>query len=157
MVEAETTLKLNPHDPDVLADVGLRLSYMGEWERGIGLVRQAMSLQPNHPTWWYFPTFLDHFLKGRYEAALADALKLDLEDYHWTHVDRAMAYARLGRLEEARAAAARIEEVYPGFSIEAQRAELHKFNIDASSIEDILDALRLASVPESSSQLATTR
>jgi hypothetical protein len=109
-----------------------------------------MSLQPNHPTWWYCPTFLDHFLKGRYEAALEDALKLDLEDYHWTHVDRAMAYARLDRLTEAKAAAGRIEDVYPGFSIEAQRAELQKFNIDASSIDEILAALHLAGVPETS-------
>lgn len=150
LAEADITLTLNPDDPEVLADIGLRLSYMGEWERGIGLVRRAMSLQPDHPTWWYYPTFLDHFLNGRYEAALADALKLDLEDYHWTHVDRAMAYVRLGRLADAKASVARIDEVYPGFSIEAQRAELLKFNIDVSPTEDILDALRVAGVPETS-------
>jgi TolB-like protein/DNA-binding SARP family transcriptional activator len=30
LAEADITLKLNPNDPDVLADIGLRLSYMGE-------------------------------------------------------------------------------------------------------------------------------
>jgi adenylate cyclase len=148
LAEAEITLSLNPNDPTVLVDMGAFMAYVGEWERGIALVKRAMMLQPDHPTWWYYPTFHDHFRNGRYETALAEALKVDLEDYHWTHVNRAIAYARLGRMAEARASAARAAEVYPGFSTEALRAELRKFNNQEPLIEDVLSALRLAGMPE---------
>jgi len=144
----DVAVELNPSDPEILVLTGLHLVLVGKWEKGITLVHRAMELQPDHPTWWYFPTIWEHYHNGRYEAALADALKIDLEDYLWTHTARAIAYARLGRMAEARAAAARAAEVYPGFSIEAQRAELQKYNFEESLIADTLGALRLAGVPE---------
>jgi TolB-like protein/class 3 adenylate cyclase/Tfp pilus assembly protein PilF len=149
LAETEIALSLNPNDPETLAHLGLLLGNVGQRERAAKMIHRAMRLQPAYPTWWYFGLVWDHYDHGRYEAALADALKIDLEDHFWTHVGRTIAYARLGRLPEASAAAARIAETYPGvFSIEAARAEMVKFNNDEALIADVLDALRLAGVPE---------
>jgi TolB-like protein len=45
----ERAIALNPNDPDILAHFGMRLVYMGEWERGLALVSKAIALNPEFP------------------------------------------------------------------------------------------------------------
>lgn len=55
---------------------------------------------------------------------------------------------RLGRKDEASAAAARIVALYPGFNLRIARDEMEKFNFPEAHIQHRLDGLRKAGVPE---------
>jgi tetratricopeptide (TPR) repeat protein len=68
-------------------------------------------------------------------------------DLQWPHLWLAAACAQLGQLEEARAEAAEVLRVNPGFATEGyKRLLVHKAPEDA---EHRLDGLRKAGLPES--------
>ncbi|MGQ0578987.1 MAG: adenylate/guanylate cyclase domain-containing protein [Betaproteobacteria bacterium] len=140
----ERALALNPNDPDVLCLGGQVNAWVtGKWERGIALSRKAMALTPNYPRWCHFPITMDLYLKGKYEQALAEALKIELPDFHWTQAFLAMNYGQLGRREEARAAIARLLSLYPGFGGNVRR-EMRKYNFQDDQIEHYVAGLRKA-------------
>jgi adenylate cyclase len=65
----------------------------------------------------------------------------------WSYVGLACAYAQLGQLEEARAAAAELLRINPGFTIEREKRFLvYK---DPKDLERDIDGLRKAGLPES--------
>ncbi|GAG15314.1 unnamed protein product, partial [marine sediment metagenome] len=70
LAEAERAIALNPNNAGILVSQGAYIFQTGD-ERGIALVRKAMTLDPFHPTWWYFPIARYHFKRGEYEEALA--------------------------------------------------------------------------------------
>ena len=108
-----------------------------------------MRLSPFDP--WSFAAFdaqaMSHFLRGRYDEACRAAYKsVQANPAHSiTHVQLTAALARLGRLEEARAAAARVLELHPTFRFGRQFA-----GVDcAPALAKCLgDALRAAGLPE---------
>ena len=64
----------------------------------------------------------------------------------WPHLALASAYAQLGQLEEARAEAAEVLRINPGFTIESyKRLVVYK---DPKDTEHRLDGLRKAGLPE---------
>jgi adenylate cyclase len=81
---------------------------------------------------------------GRYEEALAPLKKvLTLNpNFAPAHINLAICYAELDRLEEARAEAAEVQRLVPNFPLEAFRSFLpYK---DPADIERFLDGLRKA-------------
>jgi hypothetical protein len=65
----------------------------------------------------------------------------------WPHVTLACAYAQSGQLEEARAAAAEVLRINPGFTIESsKRILVYK---DPKDLEHYIDGLHKAGLPES--------
>jgi adenylate cyclase len=140
---AERALELNPNDPDVLCLSGVAFSFSGKWERGIALARKAMALTPNYPKWCHFPIVVHLYLKGQYEQSLAETLKIEMPDFHWTQAWLAMNYGQLGRKEEARAAVARLLKLYPDFGANARR-EHRKYNGTEEDIERYVEGYRKA-------------
>jgi adenylate cyclase len=64
----------------------------------------------------------------------------------WSYVGLACAYAQLGQLEEARAAAAEVLRINPGFTIESsKRILVYK---DPKDLEHDIDGMRKAGLPE---------
>ena len=135
---------LNPNNSVVVAEIGLYLAYIGQWEKGLGLLNQAMALEPNPPGWYYFGSFFDHYRKGEYEAALAEAQKMNMPDYVWAIACRAAAYGQLGRVEEARQDVKRILELNPDFETTARRKRLKWFQYQKPLLDQFLDGLRKA-------------
>ena len=78
-----------------------------------------MRLSPFDP--WAFAAYdaqaLGYFHRGRYEKAAAAAYKSNQANpaHSITYVQMAAALAKLGRLDEARAAAARVLQLHPTF------------------------------------------
>jgi len=65
----------------------------------------------------------------------------------WPHVTLACAYAQSGQLEEARAAAAEVLRINPGFTIESsKRILVYK---DPKDLKHFIDGMRKAGLPES--------
>ena len=71
---------------------------------------------------------------------------LRLPNSQWTHLNLACAYAQLGQLEEARAAAAQVLRINPGFTIESAKRFL-AFK-DPKDLEHHIDGVRKAGLPE---------
>ena len=125
------------------------LGWAGQAERAIEWSEQGMRLSPFDP--WAFAAFdaqaMSHFHRGRYDEACHAAYRsVHANPAHSiTYVQLAAALARLGRLEEARAAAARVLELQPDFRYSRQFAGV---NCSAALAASLGDALRAAGLPE---------
>jgi adenylate cyclase len=69
---------------------------------------------------------------------------LRLPNVRWPHVWLAAAYAQLGQLEEARAEAAEVLRINPGFTIESPKRVFK----DPKDNEHLIDGLRKAGLLE---------
>jgi tetratricopeptide (TPR) repeat protein len=89
---------------------------------------------------------MSHLLRGRYEEACGAAYKsVQANPAHSiTYVQLAAALAKLDRLDEARAAAARVLELQPAFRYSRQFAGV---NCAPALAEALGDALRIAGLP----------
>ena len=63
-------MSLNPLDSNTMGILGLMIVHAGEFERGAGLTRKAMDLNPNHAGWYHFGHIWEHFHNGEYEQAI---------------------------------------------------------------------------------------
>ena len=146
--EGDRALALNPNNATMLGDIGIAVTMSGNWERGVALVRKAATLNPHHPGEYYFAFGKNHYRKGDYEQALSEFQKINMPGFFADPMALAYTYGQLGRMEEARAAVARVRELRPGFTIE-DAIEFHKsWNMEQSYIDHAIDGLRKAGLPE---------
>ncbi|MBR0751459.1 winged helix-turn-helix domain-containing protein [Bradyrhizobium jicamae] len=145
----ETALALSPSSALTYILGGVMLGWGGEAERAIEWSERGMRLSPLDS--WAFAAFdaqaMSHLLRGRYhEACQAAYRSVQANPAHSiTYVQLAAALARLGRLEEARAAAARVLELHPTFRYSRQ---FKAVNCAPALAETLGDALRAAGLPE---------
>jgi TolB-like protein/tetratricopeptide (TPR) repeat protein len=145
---AARALALAPNDAMMFAAVGHYSAFRGDWEAGMALMDRAIELNPHHQPWYYFPYFYNEYRQGNDEAALAAALKVDMPDFFWAYQVAAAAYAQLGMLKEAAESIAALQELWPGYSIEAM-ADMHRlWNYEDDLIARMADGLRKAGLPE---------
>jgi hypothetical protein len=78
-------LRLNPNDPETLADVGHYLAFMGEFERGVELSRRAQELNPLHPGWYHFSFARLDYSRKDYAGSIRSVEKIGLPHFYWTH------------------------------------------------------------------------
>jgi TolB-like protein/Tfp pilus assembly protein PilF len=155
---AEKAIALNPMDGCNIAHLGSFIAYAGEWERGCGLVEQALQLNPNHPGWFWFPLFFNAYRKRDYSGALNFALKINLPGYHGTHMALAVAYGQLGQRDEAGKAVQELLKLRPDIALIARPAL--GMSLDPELVEHVIDGLRKAGLEisgEKSSPGPTTR
>ena len=145
--EFERAFALNPNFTDFR--YAQALMYVGEPARAIEVLEAIIRLDPFPPSATFGEMGVANYMLKRYGDAV-----------HWysehisrqpitqsSHVDLACAYAQLGQLEEARAAAAEVLRINPGFTIEsAKRIDLFK---DPKDLEHYVDGMRKAGLPES--------
>jgi tetratricopeptide (TPR) repeat protein len=123
--------------------------WAGEAERAIEWSERGMRLSPFDP--WAFAAFdaqaMSHFVRGRYEEALRAAYKsVHANPAHSiTYVQLAAALSKLGRLDEARAAAARVLELHPTFRY---RRQFEGVSCAHALAVPLGEALRDAGLPE---------
>jgi TolB-like protein/tetratricopeptide (TPR) repeat protein len=125
------------------------LGWAGEAERAIEWSEQGMRLSPFDSWAWaaFDAQAMSHLLRGRYEEACHAAYKsIQANPAHSiTYMQLAAALTRLGRLDEAGAAAARVLELQPGFRYRRQFAGV---NCAPSLAEALGGALRDVGLPE---------
>jgi len=114
----------------------------------IGYLNQGIRLNP-FPAYWYFQNLgRCYILKGQYEKALTEYKKAlhRSPDNPSNHLSLALIYALLDQQEEAEAAAKKVLEIMPRFSVErASKGWPYKNKAD---LKLIVDALRKAGFPE---------
>jgi adenylate cyclase len=142
--ELEKTVALDPNDADGLAGLGEILYFAGKPEKAIVLTNKAIRLNPIPPVWYFHSLGHASYLAGHYDEAIT-ALKRSLNrnpNFWPSHVYLAASYIELGRVEEARAEAAKILKIFPRFSLEGKSQKLpYK---DQSVIERLGENLRKA-------------
>jgi len=143
--EAEKAVTLNPSNSDVLATMGYYLGYAGEYERGLTLMRKAMSLSASYPGWLHECIFWIYFRQERYEAALAEARSYSkmMPRYGVGYALAAAAYGQLGHRDEAQAAIAKLRETETEPK-EYERETWIRYNVPEEVVDRYLDGLHKA-------------
>ncbi|MDX8481640.1 winged helix-turn-helix domain-containing tetratricopeptide repeat protein [Mesorhizobium sp. VK24D] len=145
----EAALAISPSSALTYILGSVILGWSGEAERAIEWSERGMRLSPFDP--WTFAAFdaqaMSHLLRGRYDEACRAAYRsVHANPAHSiTYVQLAAALAKLGRLEEARAAAVRVRELHPTFRYGRQLAAV---NCDPALAQCLGDALHVAGLPE---------
>ncbi len=145
----EAALAISPSSALTYILGSVILGWGGEAERAIEWSERGMRLSPFDT--WAFAAFdaqaMAHFLRGRFdEACHAARRSVQANPAHSiTYEQLVAALAKLGRLEEAKAAAARVLELNPPFLYSRQFAGVNCAPALAASLGD---ALRAAGLPE---------
>src|SRR5215213_5839028 len=145
----EAALAVSPSSALTYILGGVVLAWAGEAERAIEWGERAMRLSPFDP--WAFAAFhsltLGHFHRGRYEEAANAAHKAVQSNpgHSISHMLLAAPLAKLGRLEEAKAAAARVLERQPAFRYSQQLSGVDCAPALAASLSE---ALCVTGLPE---------
>jgi tetratricopeptide (TPR) repeat protein len=124
-IAAEHAISLNPMDASNSAYMGQTIAFGGDWERGCSLITGAMELNPSHPGWYWYASFLNAYRKDEYSDALAFALKINMAGLSLGFVALAAAYGQLGEFVAGRDAIRELLGLRQDFATHA-RSELRK-------------------------------
>jgi TolB-like protein len=145
----EAALAISPSSALTYILGSVMLGWGGEADRAIEWSERGMRLSPFDP--WAFAAYdaqaMGHFHRGRYdEASRAAYRSVQANPRHSiTYVQLAASLAKLGRLEEAKAAAARVLELHPTFRWSRQFSGV---NCAPELALSLGDALNVAGLPE---------
>jgi len=144
----ERAVELEPNGAMIHGLLGMTLYYAGRPDEAIGYLNQGIRLNP-FPAYWYF-TMLgrSYMLKGQYEEALTEFKKAlhRSPDALTNHRYLAAIYVLLDRQEEAEAAAKKVLELHPSFSVK-RYAKIVPYK-NPADLKLSVDALRKAGLPE---------
>ena len=142
------SIELVPNGADYHVFLGAILSYAGRPDEAIGHLNKGIRLNP-FPFWSTFIALGRCYrLKGQYEKALSEYKKVlqRIPNSILTHIRLASIYALLDRQEEAEAAAQKVLEIKPNFSIERFSKGWRYKN--PADLKLLVDALHKAGFPE---------
>lgn len=133
---AEKGLTLNPNNTQLRASYGARLCLRGEWDTGLGMLREAFAMNPALSDVYRYILFLDRYRSGDYRNALLEASQIDLPRDIFSPVSLAMVHGALGDQSAAQEAVQRIKTMAPDFSDRAiERFQARNFD------QDIIDEI----------------
>jgi adenylate cyclase len=142
--------ELNPNIAFVSGLIGAALNICGKPEEGLVCIEDAIRVSPGDPGAFIFHTAaaMAHLMCGRPAEAYDQSAKAARIYADWDTIYRVMAPAlvELGRMDEARAAAARLVELAPGMTISRLRERWPMR--DRQALNRFLDGLRAAGLPE---------
>jgi TolB-like protein/class 3 adenylate cyclase/Tfp pilus assembly protein PilF len=153
IAEAEAAIADDNNNADAHARAGFWKMFIGHSEDGFAGVETALRLSPRDPSVWNWQYFICHLHAhlAQWEQAIEWCRKaITGNPKNWyTYVDLAAANAWAGHEKEAREAAAQLQELYPGFTVQTW-AGIHwtenaTFNAQYARI---VEGLRKAGVPE---------
>jgi len=145
----ETALALSPSAASAYLWGSLILGWGAEAERAIEWGNRGIRLSPFDPwvTAAYHGIGLGHFVRGRYEESVAAqrAAIRSKPGFSISHFLLAAPLVKLGRMDEAKAAAARGLELQPNYSSRGQCAAIGAVPELAAPL---IEAMRAAGLPE---------
>ncbi len=112
---ASRIIPLNPANTYALTGCGLLVGMAEDLSEGLSIIKKAVQLNPNLPSWHHIIPFMVHYSDGNYDAALTEALHINTPDCFWDSMLRAAVYGRLGMQEEGLAALQELMRLQPSF------------------------------------------
>jgi len=154
IAEGKRAVALGPNDALAHVLLAQTMRVVGRFEEAVALSEKALRLQPYYPAWYLAELGIDYYYGGKYEDAV-DIIKQYLqlaenrrenEPLWMLHNAMVLNYVRLDRLEDARAHAAKLLKLFPGFSLELN----HKMSFyrDPAHLQQQQEDLRKAGIPE---------
>jgi adenylate cyclase len=153
ITEFEAAIALDPNHALAHANAGLRKMYFGHSEEGFAGVETALRLSPRDPgsvPWWQFYMCALHAHLAHWDQAIEWCEKFAGIPQVWLpYMDLAAANAWTGHMKEAKEAAAQLQKLYPGFTLQTFPA-MHMSDDPTYNAEEerIIEGLRKAGVPE---------
>ena len=109
-------IPLNPANTYTMAGCGLLVGMAEDLDKGNAIMQKAMQLNPRLPSWFHIIPFMVHYKAKDYDAALTEALQINIPDCFWDPMLRAAVYGRLNMRAEAESALKHLLELQPVFS-----------------------------------------
>ena len=153
---AESAMTLNPRNTDTLAEMGLMLVHIGDFERGAKITRRAMDINPHHAGWYHFSLIWESFNKGDYEKALEHATRVNMPGMFWQPLVVACLCGLLGRQAEAAAAVKELRKLEKDIEIHA-RHFIECWHYSSGLMDRILEGLSKAGLQIAESEAAAVR
>jgi adenylate cyclase len=155
ITEFEAATALDPNNAKAYADASFDKVFLGRAEDGFAGVETALRLSPRDPElpWWQFYMCVFHAQLAQWEQAISWCSKSasgQPEVFHPLAI-LAAADAWAGHDKEAKDAAAQLEKVYPGFTVQTWAGIHHNWSDDPtfnSRFHLQLEGLRKAGLPE---------
>ena len=153
IAEGEKALVLGPTNAQAHVLLACSMNDVGRFDDAIRLVEKAMRLHPYYPAYYLSWLGGGYRMTGRYEDALTVYNQLldrsqkgefPVVDAHLYLVD---LYTEIGKEDEARAHAAEIFKIEPGFSLKRIRSINTYDYTDPALLERRLKVLRKAGIP----------
>ncbi len=120
----ERAIALDPGNADAYNRLAATLAFAGRGVEAIAIAKKAMRLNPNGKADYPFHLGLAYYLTGQYEEAIAAYNRALTRSPNFVPAHRflAIVYSDLGRMEEARAAAAESLRLTPRVTLEIWRS-----------------------------------
>ena len=144
VAEFDRAQTLSPSDADMLVCIGWSLPMLGQSDRGVQLMQRALALNPHYPDWYNQGLSYVYFFGRNFDAAVKYRLLIK-KPLALDHVFLAMAYAYLGRGDDAKAAAAKAVALDPSWTAERYLSEAGGFEENAA--EFFVEGARKAELP----------
>ena len=139
----QRALMLNPNDTFVMVWMAWLVTYRGRPEDGLDWMSKALRLNPYPPSWFESSQAMVLYGLHRYEEAAAILVRESNPDA-WVLAYLLAAYGHAGRLDEARAPAAKFREQRPDRSL-LQVAAIEPYE-NPADLDHLLDGLRKTNV-----------
>jgi adenylate cyclase len=148
LAEAERAVALNPNGAFSYSILGGTVSCLGRWEDSIVLYKKAIRLDPSPRLSYLIGLGRAYFMTAQYDEAISTlkkALNIDPDSLS-SHAFLAACYSSMGRDAEATAAAKKVLDVNPKFSLESYAKTLPYKN--KADVRRHIAALRKAGLPD---------
>lgn len=100
--EAALALSLNENDTSVAAELGMRFSLRGDWERAQPLLERAVAQAPFKPHLYRIAYSLHAYETGDYPLALKEAERTQLPNHPIIQLLKVAIYGAMGHISDAR-------------------------------------------------------
>ncbi len=148
ILEAKRAVALDFGNPVSHTGLARALTHAGRAEEAIDPMKTAMRLDPHYPPYYLYILGIAYFTAEQFEES-SDVLERALDrnpDFIFSTLPLMAAYAQLGRLQEAKAALAKFNNVFPKVTI--QGIAPHWPFKNTSDADRFLNGLRKAGVPD---------
>ncbi|HKP22428.1 MAG TPA: hypothetical protein VJV39_01080 [Dongiaceae bacterium] len=137
---AKRGLAVDPHNTDLMAELGLRYSYMEQWSLSRPLIAEAFARNPATPSGYRIANFQYYYMHGDYNAALHEALQIKARYILYGYLAMAAAYGQLGDKTNAEAALAMVLKIEPTYG-DRVADDLARRGVSPNTIGKIVEGL----------------
>jgi TolB-like protein len=134
---------LSPSNPSILYGAGWMFGLAGEWNKGVGLVRESVRLNPASPALRYLFLAVDGLMAGDFSRALADVMRYPHTDDFWQPLVLSLALDGLGHADAAEVELAKAQALVPDLREAVREAWVFPPVFQAfvaSRIDELLDS-----------------
>ena len=149
IVAARKGVELGPNDAEANVQLGNILNWAGKPEEGKQYIERAIRLNPHHPYYYLFYLGQSYYLQGDNDKAIEFMKRVVTRAPYFLPVRRHLAvlYSEKGMIKEAKAETKEVLRIFPGASIEDERARcFYRWTPDV--LNRFFTGLRNSGMPE---------